>query len=270
MRLEIKDLLHPGTPKSGVVRENILGFQVESFSYGALIFLFVEIFADMGYYFESGSKCPLIIDAGSNIGMALLFFKWLYSNARVLAFEPEDRTFQLLRRNVERNRLTDVTLYNKALGDSAGVVPFHYSTGDPSALSMSMRERSGLDSSTSVECAPLSDYIEREVDFLKMDIEGAEQLVISELDRSGKLKYIREMVIEYHHHHVGPRDDALSETLAILQRNDFGYQIKSFGRRLFPRGTFQALLLYAYRKQDLAATGECCGDRALPLGGGGE
>lgn len=262
LKLRLKAFMHRRRSASEVVRERVAGFQVECFGHANLILLFEEIFGDKGYYFRARSRFPLILDVGSNIGMALLYFKWLYPDARVLAFEADDRAFQLLKQNVERNRLKDVTLYHKAVCDSAGMVRFFYSASNPSALSMSMRERSELDSSMEVECALLSDYIEQEVDFLKLDIEGAEQLVIPELERSGKLRYIREMVMEYHHH-VTPGDDALSRTLAILERNDFGYQIGTFGRRPFRKETFQGLLLYAYRKSDVAPEAERCGKRWL-------
>ena len=46
----------------------------------------------------------------------------------------------------------------------------------------------------------LSSVITREVDLLKMDIEGAETAVILELAASGKLKLIKQIHLEYHHH----------------------------------------------------------------------
>jgi FkbM family methyltransferase len=255
MKLRLNALLRHRAPESSVVQEHIVGFQVESFGYANLLFLFEEIFADKGYYFKARCQGPLILDVGSNIGMALLYFKWLYTDARVLAFEPDAKTFQLLKSNVERNHLKDVTLVNKAVGDSAGTVRFYYNAGEPGSAKMTIRARSDFDSSRQVECVPLSHYVNEEVDFLKMDVEGAEQLIMQELERSGKLKYVREMVMEYHLH-LTPRDDALSKTLAILERNDFGYQIGTFGRRPFRKETFQGVLLYAYRKSDLAAEDE--------------
>jgi FkbM family methyltransferase len=42
---------------------------------------------------------------GANIGMSVVFFKSLYADAEVLAFEPDPRTFSQLEENVQANRL---------------------------------------------------------------------------------------------------------------------------------------------------------------------
>ena len=64
---------------------------------------------------------PHIVDCGSNIGMAVLFFKALYPRASITAFEPENATFQQLRVSVERNMLSEVTLINAAVGEKTGL-----------------------------------------------------------------------------------------------------------------------------------------------------
>jgi hypothetical protein len=100
---------------------------------------------------------------------------------------------------------------------------------------------------TVVNTTALSQHIDLTVDFLKMDIEGAEFSVLEELDQAGKLGLIKEMSIEYHHH-IHDDSDTLSDLLSILERNNFGYLLRgSFGSP--PRkGKFQDLMIYAYRK----------------------
>ena len=85
---------------------------------------------------------------------------------------------------------------------------------------------------------------------MKLDIEGAEDLVIEELSQSGKLKLINEMVIEYHHH-IEPKEDNFSNILKKLENNGFGYQIKSLTQTILNRETFQDILIYAYQKYPL-------------------
>lgn len=84
----------------------------------------------------------------------------------------------------------------------------------------------GLKATTRVETTPLSEHLSGEIDFLKMDIEGAEECVIAELSRHNKLKLVKEMVFEYHHHEL-PGRDALSGVLAALEENGFGYEISA-------------------------------------------
>lgn len=52
---------------------------------------------------------PLIIDAGANIGLATLWFAKHFPEAQIVAIEPDDKNFELLRRNT-RHLGTRVTL----------------------------------------------------------------------------------------------------------------------------------------------------------------
>ena len=75
------------------------------------------------YPFRPVRARPLVIDCGANIGVATLYFKTVAPEARVIAFEPEPTAYELLRENVERNRLTDVACTGGACGrDQLGVM----------------------------------------------------------------------------------------------------------------------------------------------------
>lgn len=190
----------------------------------------------------------MIIDCGSNIGMSVLYFKWLYPGSKVIAFEPDLSTCRLLERNVRENKLNDVEIHNKALSDRKETVTFYSKKDAPGSLLMSTVNRNWQGGETaSVEAVPLSTVIDRPVDFLKMDIEGAEDAVIAEMDRSNKMRLIKEMVIEYHHH-IDPERDHLSRILATLEKNGFGYQLRSFESVPFKQKRFQDILIYAYQK----------------------
>jgi hypothetical protein len=89
--------------------------------------------------------------------------------------------------------------------------------------------------------------ISREIDLLKLDVEGAEHQVFQDLDESGKLKLIKNMIIEYHHN-MGKDDDNLSHILGTLERNGFGYQLADTVRLPFEKNVYQVGLIYAYKK----------------------
>lgn len=72
-------------------------------SVGQLRILFREIFIEPSYFFRTERPHPLIVDCGSNIGMSVIFFKLLYPDARVLAFEPDPAPFELLEQNIRTN-----------------------------------------------------------------------------------------------------------------------------------------------------------------------
>ena len=94
----------------------------------------------------------------------------------------------------------------------------------------------------------LSDYIDRDVDLLKIDIEGAENLVMDDLVATGKMTFIKEMIMEYHHD-VTNEHRSLAAMLHLLENNNFIYEISSSLRPPFSTsGSNQNFLIHAYRK----------------------
>jgi len=59
-----------------------------------------EIYLQEVYKFCTDQIDPLIIDAGANIGLSLIYFKRLYPQARIIAYEPDNSIFKLLESNV--------------------------------------------------------------------------------------------------------------------------------------------------------------------------
>ena len=124
----------------------MLGFEVEYFDLPSVIALFEEIFIGNDYFFQAASDHPLIVDAGSNIGISVLFFKWLYPASRIIAFEADDETFQLLQKNIELNNLKGVCAYNVAIGGE-GSIDFYYQAGRPGSHVNTTLKEKGLSSS---------------------------------------------------------------------------------------------------------------------------
>lgn len=233
---------------SGATEADVLGFRVRHLGLGSLVHLFREIFVGRVYDVGLESRAPRIIDCGSNIGMSILFFKNLYPDARILGFEPHPAVYDTLARNVETNALHDVSLQRKALGGEPGALDFYVKQGDNGALDMGLFAGSGEATMIKVECETLSPYIDGPVDLLKLDIEGAEEMVLDELARADRLRHVRNIVCEYHHH-IDPSTDRLSRTLAILESAGFGYQVSAYLGRPAGRNLYQDVIIYAYRKR---------------------
>lgn len=124
----------------------ILDFDVRYLDAASLRHLYHELFAREEYLFSCEKENPAVFDCGANIGMAALFFKWLYPESRITAFEPDPVTFRVLRENVEENHLHDVSLHNVALWSESGTVSFYVAQDRPGSLTMSanpsrMKER---------------------------------------------------------------------------------------------------------------------------------
>jgi len=232
-----RDLVLPGEKK--------MGFLVAHFDRGTLNYLYREIFARQQYFFQAENDRPVVLDCGANIGMASLYFKWLYPNARVQSFEPDPATFQLLKQNIAKNKL-DVETHNCALWDQNVQLDFYIDPSHPGTLLMSADASRLQSQPIKVSGRRLSDFISATVDFLKLDVEGAEHKVISDLVESGKIKLIRRMVIEYHHR-IGHRKSCLGEFLAMLEHSGFEYQIHGGHYQVPSPDTFQDLLIVAYQ-----------------------
>lgn len=227
---------------------NIAGLNVKFINFRLFSFLFHEIFTNNEYCFVSERNDPYIIDCGSNIGMSVLYFKMLYPDARIVAFEPGEEAYRCLNENVTNNQLKSVTMHQAALSNEEGTIDFYYDPDNVGALAMSVKQERMPKQKRSVKAMLLSKYINEDVDFLKIDIEGAELEVIEELYKAEKLKYVKQMVIEYHHH-ISKDADMFSKFLRILENAGLGYQIQGYLERPLVRERFQDIFVYAYRKE---------------------
>jgi FkbM family methyltransferase len=232
----------------GTKQIDLLGYKIFFMSEGPLRYLFHEIFMRASYFFKASSDCPVIFDCGSNIGMSILFFKKLYPNARIVAFEPDPSTFETLRHNVDENHLSNVDLHQIALSDRSGTIElFRDVSPQSSSLVMSTLRQRHNGPGVTVPARRLSDFISSEIDLLKLDIEGAEDAVMGDLASTGKLRQIKRLHLEYHHH-IDASADKLSSMLQLIETNGFGYQLRTPTQRWPSEASFQDISIYCYRK----------------------
>jgi FkbM family methyltransferase len=146
--------------------------------------------------------------------MAVLFFKALYPGADVLAFEPDAGAFARLSQTIASNALKGVVAEQAAVTERGGTVAFYRDPGDPAGIAASVDPAWGGSASDVVRAVRLSERITAPVDFLKLDIEGAEYGVVRDLVSSGAIEHVREAVIEYHE--VASEPGGLHELMASL------------------------------------------------------
>ncbi len=230
-------------------RQRLLNFQIESFEYGAIKFLFEDIFIKNVYYYKSDKADPVIFDCGANIGMATLFFKWMYPASKVYAFEPDKETFSLLQKNIKNNNLRDVYLFNNALTNKDGKIDFFLDSRHKGSLVMSAIPERNSDVKSSAVGISLSKFIKKEkfaeVDLIKMDIEGAECFVIRDLNKHKLLKRIRMLFVEFHHNIEG-FNNSLQDFLKIFEDNNFNYLLECSSIRSNEKSKMQDVMIYFY------------------------
>lgn len=123
------------------------------------------------------------------------------------------------------NRLTDVELKQTAIAGREGTLTF-YSDGKYGSCLADHLPADILSGWTKYEVPSvrLRDYLTEPVDFLKMNIEGAEYEALA--DSADRLRMIREMVVEYHYLPGLPR--TLHKILNLLHEHGFEYVVSDF------------------------------------------
>ena len=231
----------------GVRKTKVLNFTVHYNDTRSLFSEFKNIFIDKIYHFTSANPTPTIIDGGGHIGLSTLYFKHIYPSAKITIFEPDAVSLEMLRKNIGDNKLSDITLVESGLYSSDKKVSFIANQTDASKITEAGNQE--------IPVERLSKYITSEVDFMKLNIEGSELEVLTELQQSGKLSNIKEMCIEWHS--FSRQSQNLGELLTILEKNNYKYLINHFDYRVnkvlkppfkVEDKTQYYLLVYAKRK----------------------
>ena len=177
-----------------------------------------EIWGEDIYSFNSEKDSPLIIDIGAHIGISILYFKSIYPNSKILAFEPNSISFEILKGNVEMNGLENVVLFNTAISTNNGVANFYIDNSENdwhSNSSLLEKSWSGKENTkqVKVDCSRLDNYIENIdfIDMLKIDTEGSEYSILN--SHKDILKKVLNIAIEYH----PIKNSKISKILSILQ-----------------------------------------------------
>lgn len=178
-----------------------------------------ELFINEFYKFRPTTSQPRIIDCGSYIGTSILYFKTNYPDAVVSGFEPDGTNYQIVKSNLENWKFSNTEVTNAAIWINNDTISFN------SKGNMASRIEAGVidnDSTKTVKCVRLKDLLHEEIDFLKIDIEGAEHAVMK--DCADNLATVKNLFVEYHG--IYSEMFKLNEILEILNRNKFRYYIK--------------------------------------------
>ena len=183
-----------------------------------------EILLHEEYYFSCESDRPRILDCGANFGLAIYYFKHLYPNSNIIAFEPIHTIRRVAEKNISDNNYRNVTLLPYAISDVDGDATFIVSKELSMGGSLTDRRLIAGDDTQQivVETRRLSHYLQEPIDFLKLDVEGSEDLILAEA--SPLLGNVQHIFCEYHHA-LGMASDRLTKILSILDAAGFEYHL---------------------------------------------
>lgn len=170
-----------------------------------------------------------IVDVGAGTGWETLFFsRSVGTSGRVISIEAHPRVFRCLSRMRAENRLENVTLLQTAVADREGEVQLADSPEHEANSIM------GTVSGIRVPCATL-DYVFRSlelsrVDFLKMNIEGAERLALSGMGEAArKTKNVCIACHDFLADGGGPSElRTKADVIAFLKQNGFVVSLREF------------------------------------------
>jgi FkbM family methyltransferase len=155
----------------------------------------------------------IILEVGAHFGTETQYFRRLLPNAEIIAFEPDPRNIRILK---ERGIDKICKLEEVALSDTNGKLEFFLSTGDCShwsndsllthndwSASSSLKKPKAhldfhkwitFDETVEVDSIRLDDYAylnDRVIDFIWMDVQGAEDLVFKgSIETLKRTKYV--------------------------------------------------------------------------------
>jgi FkbM family methyltransferase len=205
-----------------------------------------------------------VIDIGAHAGYyTFLFADLVGATGRVYAFEPHPRNFAILKRNVERHRLDNVTLIQKAVSDKNCDAIFY-----ETALSMghSLLPVKSYSNKIFIETVSLSHFLQeegvKEVGLIKMDVEGGEPEVLKGISGLLKEAHALSIILEFKPSILLKRNYEPAELLKKLFPMDFEvFVIKSDGDLIRLKPDDDAGIIASIEKCNLLAQKS---DKVLP------
>lgn len=136
--------------------------------------VFQQVFIEEEYEFILDQDPEVIIDAGSNIGLASIYYSLRYPKAKVFAIEPESSNYKVLKENIKK--YPNIVSIQKAVWHTKTCLKI--SNPLDSKFSFRIEESDGEVLSITIDQL-MEEYGLPFIDILKMDIEGAEKEVFS-------------------------------------------------------------------------------------------
>jgi FkbM family methyltransferase len=200
--------------------------------------IYHEIFNLLDYYKnreKTINEGDIVVDLGGNVG---IFNRWAYSQgaSKVISFEPDKRYFKLLSLNADPRSI----LFNAAVADTIGEFTLYQS--DHLGGSTLLGDGDGV--KYPVRTYTLNYLFETglidHIDFLKVDIEGAELHAFAGISDDNLMK-VKNISMEYHHGHLEHNEELRNNLITRMNKLGFNSYV------LFMGGNNELQMIYFTR-----------------------
>jgi len=178
------------------------------------------------FYLEYLKKGDVLIDIGANIGtITITSAIQIGNNGTVYSIEAHPKIFQYLKGNIKQNNLTNVHLFNCAVGNKTGNVFFSNLSSD------GQNKIIDNDHGTKVSLIKVDDLNidESKINLLKIDVEGYEKFAF--LGSNNVLKKTSCILFEAVPKHYENYDYTFTDIYNILNSYDFKiYRFLEYGK----------------------------------------
>jgi FkbM family methyltransferase len=160
------------------------------------LFVLYEVLLDRCYFIPRTLLPPdgvqVIVDCGANVGITALFLASRYPNAKILCVEPHPETYGILKRNTQLEPRI-IPINAAIVGQSTATV--RLSSDEPAWGNKLSHDDSGIEVPAITISEICLKYNLERIDLLKVDIEGAEEVVFANAEF---LPRVRLGIIELH------------------------------------------------------------------------
>lgn len=139
---------------------------------------------ELGFVSQTLNEGDIFFDVGANGGLfTVIASQKVGSSGHVYAFEPGERELKLLRENILLNNLCNVTVVSSAVSNCNGKTQFVVSNdGALNSILENDHPYQVMKEKREVSVMTLDSFIAEQkiskIDFIKIDVEGAEKLVL--------------------------------------------------------------------------------------------
>jgi len=214
-------LRHQGKPTAVIAVNDGARFKVRVNTSDALMIWEIwkaKVYDDVRIPIRAGD---VVVDMGAHIGGFAVRAAKLVQGGQVYSYEASNKNFSLLAENCELNDLRNVHIENFAVSNQNGSMPF-YTPSENGILGSLLQNTSSF--METVPTITFSDIIAKhainQIDFLKIDVEGAEfDILFANPDET--LSKTRQIVMEFHEF----KGDKLSHRDLVNLLSSYGFKV---------------------------------------------